>query len=46
VYTNILAKKKKRPLKWASKTENGNFLENGCNDFDYISEVYGDSLHK
>jgi hypothetical protein len=26
--------------------QNGDFLENGCNDFDYISVSYGDYLAK
>jgi hypothetical protein len=32
-------------LQEGRKTQNGNFLENGCNDFDYISVIiYGESL--
>jgi hypothetical protein len=28
------------------KTQNGDFLESGSNDFDYISVIYGDYLPK
>jgi hypothetical protein len=28
------------------KTQNGGFLEKGYNDFDYISIIHGDYLHK
>jgi hypothetical protein len=43
---NILAVIKIGALRWASKIEiqNGDFLENCCNDFDHISIVYGDHL--
>jgi hypothetical protein len=29
-------------FKWAPKKQNGEFTENGCNDFDGISITYGD----
>jgi hypothetical protein len=28
------------------KTQNGNFIENGGNNFDYISEIYVDHFSK
>jgi hypothetical protein len=29
------------PIEAASKQQNGDFVENGINDFDYISVIYG-----
>jgi hypothetical protein len=33
-------------LQMIPENQNCNFLENGSNDFDYISEVYGNHLPK
>jgi hypothetical protein len=33
-------------LEMDSNTHNGDFLENGSNDFDYISIIYGDHVPK
>jgi hypothetical protein len=35
----------KGPSDWIQK-QNGDFLENGSNDFDYISVIYGDHVSK
>jgi hypothetical protein len=43
---NVLAQKIIWALQMGSKTQNCDFLENRCNDFEYIPLIYGDHLPK